>query len=358
MENRYRILVIQRDPCVRAYKQAVALKKRGHIIDLACESITSQESIKKVLNNIYPYDNLLELEKFVRTGNWDIIHSHNEPNEPTAAALNGAEGSPVVYDCHDYRGLRQKLPLEEDLIERRCFEETHGVIHVSQGMKKVSEERYTPKKQIVLPSYPLISEQPRVHYNKLPGNHVVYQGGLLDDGIIPFEYRNYYPFFKLLTDNKVHVHAYAASYNPRVLKTYIKLDEDSNYFHLYKPLPYGDLLAEMSRYHWGLAGFNVEDIHDENRLRFLNNALPNKLFDYLFSGVCPIVINNATAGAWVEDNKVGYYAHFKTDLVNTILNKVPYPKFENLELIGMENNIQYLENFYQEILNDLSISRH
>lgn len=350
MKEKLRILFIHKDPCSRAYKEAVALHKMGHTIDLACEALDDHPEILDSLGNIYMYKNLDELASIVRKGRWDVIHGHNEPNEPTEVAIENANGCPVVFDCHDFRGLRQKLDGRETITERRCFEDSDAVIVVSERMGTVVNDYYTPKQTVALPCFCLISEMERCFKDKLPGNHMVYQGMLLDAGIYPLEYRNYYPFFKDFTAKGVDVHVYCSHFNPRVQGSYIELQEATNRFHFHQYIPYADLLVDMSQYQWGLAAFNVSEITEEKRLTFLNAILPNKLFDYLFSGVTPIVCNNETAGAWVEKHALGYYARTEQEMLDIMLNEKPKPLMENLSLISMEEAMLSVDELYRSLL--------
>ncbi len=345
------ILFIHKDPCVRAEKEAYALSRRGHRVHLFCEALTFQPDMRQIAKTIHFYRDLDELAALIRARRHcqQIIHCHNEPNEPTAVALDHAAG-PVVYDCHDFRGLRQRLEGQEALTERRCFEETGAVIHVSQGMDEMAASRYAVRRSLVLPSFPVLDSAPARRRAKLPGIHLAYVGGLRDKGAGHYEYRNYLPFFQALVREGVHVHAYPADFNPKNLATYLALDRETDYFHLHPKLPLRELLEEISQCQWGLSGFNFMDIEDENTLLFLNNALPNKLFDYLVSGVCPVVLNCETSGRYVSERGLGYHAANVEELVETVLNEQPKPPLEDLGSIDMLRRIEDLERLYLELL--------
>nr|WP_321513215.1 glycosyltransferase [uncultured Pseudodesulfovibrio sp.] len=350
MKEKLRILFIHKDPCSRAYKEAVSLNRMGHTIDLACEALDDHPNISEYIDKIYTYKDLEELADIIRKGHWDIIHGHNEPNEPTEVAIRNANGCPVVFDCHDFRGLRQKLDDREKVTEKCCFEESDGVIVVSERMTQVVAQYYDTKRTISLPCFCLTSEMQRVFKDKLDGNHMVYQGMLLDAGIYPLEYRNYHPFFKDFTDNGVNVHVYCSHFNPRVQGTYIELQNSTELFHFHQYMPYADLLEDMSQYQWGLTAFNVSEITEEKRLTFLNSILPNKLFDYLFSGITPIVCNNETAGEWAEKHDLGYYARTEAEMLDIMLNEKPKPLMEDVSLISMEQHTVAIQNLYYEVL--------
>jgi len=346
MKTKLRILFIHKEPCARAYKEAVALHKLGHTIDLACEKNDQHPNILNYLDDVYFYKNYEQLASIVRQGKWDVIHSHNEPNMPTVVAIRNAGHCPVVYDCHDVTGLRQKLEGERRENERVCFEESDGIIMVTETLVEIARDRFQVDNILALPCYCLVDEMARIQRSKLEGNHIVYQGMLLDGGVPPLEYRNYYPFFKKMVECDMHVHVYCSAFNPRVQSSYIDLQQSSDLFHFHQQVPYAQLLDEMSQYTWGLVAFNVEEIHEQDRLTFLNSILPNKLFDYVFSGVCPVVFNNKTAGEWVEKHGVGYYARSEAEMLDILTSREPLPYVENVMFMSMEENIKNLEDLY------------
>ncbi|SKA73951.1 Glycosyl transferase 4-like domain-containing protein [Paucidesulfovibrio gracilis DSM 16080] len=352
MSKNLRILFVHKNPCARAYKEAVALTGLGHSIDIACEKNDQHPDITQYIDTIYKYADYDQLAEIIRKDCWDIVHCHNEPNMPTVVATQNASNCPVVYDCHDVTGLRQQLDPERRENERRCFEESDGVIMVTNTLVDVISKRYNVDNIIALPCYCLVENVPRVQRKKLPGNHLVYQGMILDSGIHPLEYRNYYPFFKAMVEKGIHVHVYCSIFNPKVLSSYIHLDQSTTFFHFHQQVPYEQLLDELGQYQWGLAAFNIEDIHEKDKLLFLNSILPNKLFDYIFSGACPIVMNNATAGKWCEKHGVGYHVHSLDEMLDVLLNSPPIAPVDDLSLISMEKHIRAVEEFYFKLLQE------
>ena len=347
--KKFNILFIHKDPCARAYKEAVALTRRGHTIDLAVEKVSQHPEILGHVRSVHTYADYGQLAGIVRNGSWDIVHGHNEPNTPTAVAIENAR-CPVVYDCHDFSGLRQRLTGTRHKTERCCFEQSHAVIVVSENMAAVVQERYTPRWMVSLPCYCLVEEMERSSREKLPGNHLVYQGMLLDAGITPLEYRNYHPFFKKMVEHGIHVHVYCSAFNPKVQSSYIELRESSDLFHFHQQVPYARLLDEMGQYHWGLAAFNMQEILEPDKRLFLNSILPNKLFDYVFSGVCPVVYNNRTTGEWVERHDAGYHVRSENELIDVLLHAQPRQPVNDLSLISMEEHIRDIENLYHGLL--------
>ena len=100
------ILFVQNSPCIRNYKMAKALRSKGHRVSLAYTD--------KPLSRMYPglsddaYDDSIQLSSYRHlwdiSGRFDLIHSHNEPDTLTVAAL--ACNAPVIHDTHDLISLR------------------------------------------------------------------------------------------------------------------------------------------------------------------------------------------------------------------------------------------------------------
>jgi len=351
MNQKLKVLFIHHAPCIRAEKEAFALASRGHRVDLFCSAITFQPKMKEIAGTVRYYKGYDELAALLTAhgGDYDIVHCHNEPNEPATTALDTVS-CPVVFDCHDFRGLRQQLQGAEAETERRCFNETAAVIHVSQGMRDMAAQRYSLARDIVLPSFPMLTAVPQKLRDKLDGNHIVYLGGLRDRGWENYEYRNYMPFFQALQEAGVVVHAYPADPNPKLIGNYIAMDKESSLFHLHPRLPYDQLIDEISQYQWGLSGFNFMDVASRHTRSFLNNALPNKLFDYIIGGVCPVVVNCDTAGRWAVKHGVGYHAKGIDDVVRIVTGNSPLPPLKDLGDIDILKRIVDLENLYYELL--------
>lgn len=345
-----KILMVHQNPCIRVLKEAQALRRLGHRVELLVEKCTNK-SFRQVTDNIYFFTDEPSFAFLVgNAGPWDIIHCHNEPNFVTAMAIRHANGTPVVYDCHDLTGLRESLDTRETALEAYCFEHCDAVVHVSDSMDATSRDMYRVDRSLVLPSFPTISDISFTPKQKLPGHHIVYEGGLLDPGHFPWEYRNYLSIFFALVNEGIHVHAYAAQKDRSALRTYYRLAERNPYFHLHDTVPYQQLVSEMSAYTWGLAGFNFEEVTDERKKVFLNNALPNKLFDYLLAGVCPIVYNCDTAGEYATRLDAGYHASSVADIISIIRNGRPKPPLPSLAAISMESQIKNLVSLYRELI--------
>lgn len=344
-----RVLMVHIDPCIRVLKEAQALRAHGVQLDLLCMKLSHQHALRDVVEHVYAVDNYEALEVFLRSRHteWDIIHCHNEPNEITAVAILACTARPVIYDCHDMSSMRSTLSENDANIERVCFTHSAGIVHVSEGIKEFAVKKYGPSLSVVLPSYPLASESAIGAKPKLKGNHIVYQGTMHPPGKHAFTYRNYMPMFEQLCEAGVYVHVFPTAALPNsIVKHYKMLSGTFNNICIHKPLPYNELLRTMSQFQWGFSGFNFEDISDANTRLFLNSALPNKFFDYVLAGVCPVVINNKTTAEFATKLGIGYAAQDMDDAVRICTTLPPLPPIADLAAIDMGTQIGRLLALY------------
>lgn len=355
-----RVLMVHKNPCIRVFKEVNALRKKGINVDLLCQELTAVPDLKKYVESIYTWTTLDSLKNFFsqHASKWDIVHCHNEPNDFIAVTIDACNDRPVIYDCHDFTSMRAPyLDAMSRAIEQICFTKSAAVVHVSQGMKELAFKKYGPSLSIVLPSFP---SQSNMHFQTksklLDGIHIVYQGGIVGQGSERYSYRYYLPFFQEICHAGLHVHVFPArNVQWNSFSEYLRLAEENPFLHLHQSLPYLQLLETMSQFQWGLSGFNFDDISAEGR-PFLDNALPNKLFDYLYAGVCPIVINNATGATFVEKYKIGYRAKDIREFIDICKNQRPLPSPSDYSILDMDKQIEKLISLYKACMDARSIT--
>ena len=347
-----RVLMVHVDPCVRVLKEVQALQKHGVKMDLLCKDFTYSNKWGHFMENIYRYSDYDSLFAFLNENctKWDVIHCHNEPNDVTAVAISACTERPVIYDCHDLTSARAPLEGLNAEMERLCFQSSAGVVHVSEGLKKFAFNKFGPSLSIVLPSFPLSSDSKIGAKPKLRGKHVVYQGNLVDNPYNRYSYRFYLPMFAKLCEAGVHMHVFPAPIIGRnVLAPYEAYAKQQPLFHLHKALPYKELISVMSQFEWGFSGFNFDYLTAPDVHTFLNSALPNKFFDYLLAGVCPIVINSATVAEFASKHNAGYVAKDMDDFVRICTTEKPLPPLSDLGLIDMQTQVGRLLELYAAV---------
>ena len=157
--------------------------------------------------------------------------------------------------------------------------------------------------------------------------------------------------FRALLEAGVHVHIFPSKVvAPERLEGYAALAARGLPLHCHDYLPYDELIATMSQYQWGFSGFNMDGIDNPTTREFLNSALPNKFFDYLLAGVCPVVINNTTTAEFALRYGVGYAARDMADFVDICRNRTPLPPMNDLSAIDMDAQIERLLGLYRAVM--------
>lgn len=307
-----RILFLQRQPCIRAMKYAVALRATEARVTLgyAYQGLT--------LSGWYGAGDELfdawwrlgheperDLRAVVETFAPDLIHSHNLPDSLTVAALGlGPERLPVVHDLHDMQSLRQ-TPYEDGFedpadpldLERRAVEGADALVLVSAQMLAEARGRYRlPERRLVFPNLALARDLPEAlpppERPRSGALRLVYQGSLSDNGS-HYDLREAFAA-AAAQGLEVHIHP------NRAAPAYRELAARTPGILCHEQLSPAALMAVLPEYDIGWAFFNAT----LNR-RHLDTALPNKAFEYLGAGL-PLLsgAHRALAGL-VRDRGVG-----------------------------------------------------
>jgi glycosyltransferase involved in cell wall biosynthesis len=196
-----RVLFLERQPCVRAMKYAVALRGLvpGMRISFAYQGRTLTEwygAGDELFEHWWrlpierPGDALAQVVAEERP---DLIHSHNLPDELTAVALAAVPDVPVVHDVHDLHSLRNTpyedgldQPPDPDALERRAVEGAAALVAVSDEMVEAIAHRHRlPERVCVFPNYALARDLPELGpppEGRGDPLRVVYQGTLSTNG--------------------------------------------------------------------------------------------------------------------------------------------------------------------------------
>ncbi len=342
------ILMVTGFPCIRALKESLALKQLGHKIILLCTKKSNNLDWNIAADGIYLYNDvqsfILMLKVISKKAH--IIHCHNEPNWHAALAIELINHIPVIFDCHDFTSMYQKIGEELLKEEQICFENSDAVVHVSEGLEKAASEKYKQKKSLVLysmPSKKTINFTPKY---KLKGNHVAYQGGL-SCNLQTFKFRYYFPYFYKLSQSKIHSHVFPSEVVSSNVREYYF---GNAYIHVYPTLEYKYLLRELSTATWGLTGFYRDKEENSQYALYLDNAMPNKLFEYLYTGLTPIVINCNEAARFVTEHNIGYAVSTMDEFAEIVCQASPLRKNVDFSIIDMDLQILKLENLYYELL--------
>jgi len=365
--DKVHLLIIHPGFCIRAQKQAEALLSKSiYKITIITDINKCGDALSDYLKNntkVIPFNfhrNIFFRLKFRKmlakiVNSVDIIHCHNEPNYHIVDTIKVCSGKiPIIYDIHDFTSMRSGRKSQN---EKTAYEMSDVIIHVSTDFIYYGEKLYGKKPSQVIfssPSKKYIVNNDRKHKSDQKEIHFVYQGGIFDPswkGKKKYSYRNYCPIFTEILNEGHHIHIYTGV-NKNRLPSYMILNDQYNNFHFYGKLKYSDLLLEMSNYDFGLAGFNFNNIHSQSAKDYLNAAMGNKMFDYLFSGLPVITFNADAMSNFVKSNNCGFekkegitWSH----LAHQSINKLEINKVANKYC--MENQISVLTKIYENLLN-------
>jgi hypothetical protein len=167
---------------------------------------------------------------------------------------------------------------------------------------------------------------------KLNGLHAVYEGGFHPE----LPYRRYLPLINRLSELGCTVHVFPTGRPTDFPGPFIRREK----------LPYGKLLEEMTRFHFGITGYNYDALEPVT-VKWLDSNLPNKGFDYNAAGL-PVLVWNAKN---IYDEMKSYGSTLFVD----DLSKLERSDLESLaqgsvrRAPSMEDAILGLKSFYESV---------
>jgi hypothetical protein len=274
---------------------------------------------KSKLSDVYPslsddvYDEVFHIttlpQLWMVAPRFDVVHCHNEPDALSVAALAG--GVPVVHDTHDLISLRHAGDSGLAFMEAVANRGAQGRVYCTPYLRAEAEKLYAPKgPSITLCNYASLGDVPETLLPKLSATdgetHAVYEGGVGGT-----DHRDFGEFFCNLAAAGVHVHVYP-TFNAAQLRD---IFARHHRVHIHETASPKDIIREMSQYDFGLIPFNVA----KGNQRFLDTAMPNKLFEYLAAGLPVATSKLHSFEDWFSTHPVGV----TFESVNHLLAQLP-----------------------------------
>lgn len=355
-----RVLFLQRQPCMRALKYAVGLRREAPDVRLsfAYQGRTLGElygSGDDLFEEWLPLsiDPAADLARALDRVRPEVVHSHNLPDELTVVAQRAVDGRiPVIHDVHDFQSLRQTpyedgFPEPEDplSLERAAVEGSDGLLTVSSELMDEIAARYRlPERRLAFANYALRRDLPPT----LPAPdrplgarpRIVYQGTLSTNGG-HYDLRD---LFRRIVAGGASLDVYSARAHP----TYRELAAAEPHMGYHEPLEPSALMRELPAYDAGWAGFNPA-----RNGPHLDTALPNKAYDYIAAGLPVLTLGHRALARMVREEGVGIVLGSPEDLGRR-LREADLPALrrrvaERRGSLTVEGNIGRIAAFYREV---------
>jgi len=355
-EKPLKILFIQETPCIRNYKYADALRRRGYPVTLA---YTHDKLSKRYKLSDDVYEDSIKIENpshlVELCKKFDIIHCHNEPDILTLGAIRS--GKPVIHDTHDLLSLflaSASNKVENSILEALAQEGAAGCIYTTHEAADAAKEMYGLKDKpvFVVGNYCSKDDVPDAGEflsrlsEKDRGLHIVYEGGLDTTGI-----RDFTELFAHLSNHEnIHVHVFPTNY-PLANLSYVKLAEYFPRLHIYKPVSPKDLIRMMTQFDVGIIPFsNISGSYKE----FLDTTIANKLYEYLAAGLPVITSDIKSYRRFFEKNPVGFCFNDVEEIISGLpallkqKESIDFSKY----LFTYENQIDGVIDFYRLVIRE------
>jgi len=326
-----RILIVEYNLCVRAWKFGTALSENGHEVEYLVAQMRPDllHQVPRVHwfadtpKGLHDKLTSMNLEQF------DAVQVANEPTWPVAVTRFVApKRIPVVFDCHDTEFGRTGQARED---EEGAFAVCDAMVWPNPAYRALHEERWPRLKDIPAIEVPsLLTRSMAAGIEQMPkAGGIVYQGGTATS----VRHRNLVPLVKACTDANIPFFLYSSNNRPQDDPLYLSAGAV-----LCKPLEYRTLLDNLTRYRWGFCGCVRET-------RQWNAAYSNKFWEYWAAGIPVLVLHAELLGRYVEEHGVGVHCKSIKDLTERYHEQrlIP-PKLSRF----MDDEVINLQRLYHE----------
>ena len=293
------------------------------------------------------------LEILVRE-KYQLIQANDWNSLPVAVKAARAVGTPVLFDAHEYSLTEDAdnplwrfliVPYREYLYQ--FYQPVSAMITVADGIRDLYTERFNWEMDIILNAPPYTRSA--YHPTSPQQVRIVHHGGALKTRRLED-----FVYLTSMLDNRYELYFYLLPSQPAYLNSIIELSKRiaPNRVHFLDPLPPQSLIEELSRFDIGIPLLSV------NQSTYFN-ALPNKFFDFIMSGLAIAVSPLPMMKKIVFENEVGIVSKDQSyqsmaRVLNTLsADEINRYKLNSLELakrMNAETENEKLLNIYEKII--------
>lgn len=336
--------------CIRAHKMAWELQGRGfpqffvtHGMSV-CHSFNGYEGVflydpAPVGDDPTPNPRQLRNHIEILNSQVGLFHVHNEPNWIYRVVRDVAT-KPVIWDIHDWTSLRRAdavYPQEvED--EKYALETADAFVVPSQGYLRRLRAQTSKPAAIVRSCVPAFLYPQKTQDR--PG--LAYEGGVKGSNNLEYNYpyRNWAEFAQKAVasfTNGDKMFFYTANTG----EVFDRYAHDKIVMNA--PLTFDQLLVNLATHSAGLVGspYPLLDFED---------AMPNKVFEYVAAGIPCIVVNAPEARRFVEENGLGVGIDDPTQVPEALNECKSLQVHRDRWGYTMDGEIPKLLELYREVL--------
>lgn len=285
-----------------------------------------------------------------------IVHCHDTLVLPIGTLISLLTGATLVYDAHelesDKNGQTKLSSWATLLIEKICWRRIDTLISVSPSILKWYNSKLGFKKSILILNSPAIEnastlesvENERSYFRKLygiPDTELVfiYLGALVNGRGIEL-------LLKAFSQPGVNSHAVFIGYGA-LQERILALSKINKNLHLHKPVTHELVVALAKNADIGLCIIENTSLSDYY-------SLPNKLFEYSFSGLPVLASDFPDISAVVSKFKLGLCTKPDVDAITACIKRMETEplgqNFCNLNELSWQKQSEILIRCYDEIL--------
>jgi glycosyltransferase involved in cell wall biosynthesis len=332
---------------------AIPLIEKGHEVHLIAKKLSSFWEMYKSFSLCTDVEQYAEAIK-LHAPKADLFHCHNEPSWFVSLIKENCD-VPVILDVHDSYLARSTPEEAEEALnnnqkhvrvsveERTNCQLADGLVFPGDDFREVVTGEFGLKQPaLTLPSY-----VPKRYYTY---DFKDWHGGLVYEGKVnlPSETKGFSSGFKYCdyTDAAektsaigMDFHLYAGRQDDAFRKHYTQ-----KHTFIHEPLNYEPLLERIGRHDWGLVG-------NTTKTREWDVAMPNKLFEYVATGVPVVAMNAANSARFLEETGLGIKVSGPEELAERWPEhrEVRKKLFKERQAWSMNQHIHKLEDFYKEV---------
>lgn len=288
----------------------------------------------------------------------DVVHCHDTLVLPAGVLIKLFTGCSLIYDAHelesDKNGQSRIFAKATLLIEKICWSRVDALISVSPSILRWYNEKLgakpnalilnTPRFDVKLQSF---KEKKRYFHREfsIPENELVFLYlGMLGSG------RGIENLLDVFSSNETHSHIVFMGYGP--LKDLIlKAGLNSSLIHLHAPVKHDEVVSLTQSADVGLCFIENVSLSD-----FF--CLPNKLFEYAFSGLPILASDFPDMKQVIEEFGLGSCSKNDAESILAAVSKLEgdYPvkaELSGLSELGWEVQEGRLISLYQSVLSDI-----